>query len=115
MMNIQITNVFEQKYKKTSVLVRKQIKLVIKKLANNPLDKSLKTRLCDESESNDKRYESFINSNYRMIWKCNKNNCIIILDICNENTTSDTLNKLYEFDSEIRIRESSSNEKEKKA
>jgi hypothetical protein len=118
-MNIQITNSFEKKYKTVPDVVRKQIKLVIRKLANNPSDKSLKTKLIEECESNDKpkpndkRYESFINSNYKMIWKCNKNNCILILDISNENTTSDTLNKLCEFDSEIKMRESKSREKEK--
>jgi hypothetical protein len=115
MLSIQVSNKFEKTYKVTSELVRKQIKLVIKKLAINPSDKSLKTKLSDISEPKDKTYESFVNNSCKLIWTCDKNKCsILILDICTEKGTTDTLNKLYDLDKDIKARESRSKETKSK-
>jgi len=101
MVNVELSEKFKKVYKASPEIIRKQTKLAIKKLANNPSDKTLKTKI--DKCSNEKVYESFINPNCNLRWKCTNHKNILLLDISSKTSLNDTLNALYEIDNEISV------------
>ena len=99
MLSITLSNNFEKKYKTLPEVIRAQVKKTIKKMAANCTCESLNTK------KNGKLYESSINSKYKVIWECTDKKNACLLDIESSEKTSNTLDKLYEIDDEIKERE----------
>jgi len=109
MLNILMSCSFEKKYKSLPEVVRAQIKKTIKKMAINCVSTSLNTKKVDS-----KVYESSVNTQYKIIWECPDKKNARLLDIVSCAKTSETLNRLFEIDDEIKEKEkkiSSSSEK----
>jgi hypothetical protein len=103
MLNITMTSNFEKSYKVLPEIVRKQIKVAVRKLSNDPGCKPLNTKYYDP---NNKLCESSVSNNCKLIWKfkSTKSKDIILVNILYNDGTNEVLDKLSNIDGIIRER-----------